>query len=298
MAHGNFNETAIKIKSETLSIPYANASLAFLMEEFLILLSQSNYAGNFWIKNYRNLHIKNYRKKPVNCLDFYYKGLKDGKANEQCLNAEVLEEIMRTLIEKEINKDIVWNYQIFPNDEDYRLEIEADLNQMQIPFRVKVKNLDDEKVEPAKIKLRSSLRNDEQIELISYPTELVLAKYLFEILEKMELINDMGIYLRFYNILEKEVLDGRKVQKQLALECQAKKLSIEKNRLEMIKNYRSYSYMKKKWRRYLKSEKKSSPDWEEIVDKVVLFLSPIWDMMCKDLIFIGDWMPEVGRFLD
>ncbi len=68
--------------------------------------------------------------------------------------------------------------------------------------------------------------------------------------------------------------------------------------LEMIKNYRSYSYMKKKWRRYLKSEKKSSPDWEEIVDKVVLFLSPIWDMMCKDLIFIGDWMPEVGRFLD
>lgn len=301
MAHCLLNETAIKIKSETLSIPYANASLAFLIEEFLILLSKSDYAENFWIKNYTNLQIKNYRKKPIDRLEFYYKRNDSSelqKTKEQHLCADILEEMMKALIEEESNKDIVWNYKIFQNEEDYRLEIRANFLQMQIPFRIIIKNMEDEKVEPEKIKVRSSLRNDTQIELISYPAEFSAAKYLFEILEKMELINDMDVYYRFYNILKKEVLDGRRVQQQLIAECETKKIAVEKSRVEMLTNYRSYSYMKKKWQRYLKNEKKSGPNWEEIVDKIIHFLSPIWDMMCEDFIFIGDWMPELGRFFD
>jgi hypothetical protein len=28
-----------------------------------------------------------------------------------------------------------------------------------------------------------------------------------------------------------------------------------------------------------------------------LFLRPVWNAMCRDEVFFGDWMPELERFL-
>lgn len=56
--------------------------------------------------------------------------------------------------------------------------------------------------------------------------------------------------------------------------------------------------MKKRWIKYLRSQKKQEPSWEEVMALLSEFLPRIWNSVCRDEVFLGDWMPELGRFLD
>ena len=55
--------------------------------------------------------------------------------------------------------------------------------------------------------------------------------------------------------------------------------------------------MKRKWTAYLKREHKKEPDWVEVMTLLEAFFPPVWRAIIKDDIFIGDWMPELCRFL-
>ena len=114
----------------------------------------------------------------------------------------------------------------------------------------------------------------------------------------MELINEMSYYQEIYTVLTKETLDGRRIQQQVMEAGAKRELVFSANRLATIISYRSYTYMKKKWKLFLKQEQKKTPAWEEIIDIMERFFSPIWKAIVEDSIYIGDWMPELARFLD
>ena len=40
------------------------------------------------------------------------------------------------------------------------------------------------------------------------------------------------------------------------------------------------------------------PEWKDLSKKVFRFFLPIWNASARDEIFFGDWMPELGRYLD
>ena len=67
--------------------------------------------------------------------------------------------------------------------------------------------------------------------------------------------------------------------------------------MDLFCSYRDYRYMKKKWNSYLKRQNQKEPVWEDVMEKILAFLQPVWEMMQQDMIFIGDWMPELGRYL-
>ena len=56
--------------------------------------------------------------------------------------------------------------------------------------------------------------------------------------------------------------------------------------------------MKKRWQQYVRVYKTETESWEEAMDRILTFLGPIWNALCKDEIFLADWMPELKRFLD
>ena len=65
----------------------------------------------------------------------------------------------------------------------------------------------------------------------------------------------------------------------------------------MIVSYRDYTYMKKKWKVFLRSIKEKEPQWEAVIERFLCFFEPIWQAVIEDLVFFGDWMPELNRFL-
>ena len=66
----------------------------------------------------------------------------------------------------------------------------------------------------------------------------------------------------------------------------------------MFEGYQSSSYMKKKWKSYLKKEKKKTPSFEEVMKVIVAYYRPIWDSLAEGNYYLGDWMPELMRYLD
>ena len=98
-------------------------------------------------------------------------------------------------------------------------------------------------------------------------------------------------------ILKKEALDGRKVEQQIIEIGTKRELFFGKDRLDTVLRYKDYTYMKRKWTAYLKRERKKEPDWVEVMILLEAFFPPVWRAIIRDEIFIGDWMPELCRFL-
>ena len=68
--------------------------------------------------------------------------------------------------------------------------------------------------------------------------------------------------------------------------------------MKEILSYRDYSYMRKRWEKYLRHRKKKEPAWTEVMQVLEQFLPQMWSTLCRDEIFFGDWMPDLQRFLD
>ena len=141
------------------------------------------------------------------------------------------------------------------------------------------------------------LMSDDVRKFTEDPVEQRLIEDFLYILEKMELNNELFCYLDVYEILGQNGFDARKIQEQLMLYLQERHLNYEKKRLQTVTDYRNYTYMKRKWKSFLKREKRREPSWEEIVDRIDHFFSPIWVAAFEDRLYIGDWMPELNRYL-
>lgn len=303
MAGSIINEVAIKVKSQELQIPYANIAAAFVIEEFLENVKLSAYKDSLWLKNAGSLGLERYRRKLVLNLEFYYKAEASiqpqaGYIPGQAISKPMLEVMFAQLCQTDKKKSLTWNYEINQESVCYKVLLTAGIGTMQIPITIRIENLENEKASPYEASIRLCMRNNAQITLWQYPMEYIVADCMSEILEKLELINDMSIYQKLYTILTKEPLDGRKIQQQLMVKCQEKKISIDQKRMDILISYHDYTYMKKKWKKFLKSENKATPSWEEVTDAVNAMLAPVWETMMEDLIFLGAWMPELLRYLD
>lgn len=299
MAKLILNETVVKVKSEELHIPFSNLLPAALIEYLLYQITESGFGENLWLKNSSSLGLESYRRKPVFELSFYYV-----KPLEEAGLSALLDEIFS--VEASTEQDIRFTYQIEQDRtralgttaDRYRVDILAQLGIMQVPLTIRIEIMDNPVMEPNRGEHRLFIKNNQVISFWQYPSEQRIAECFVTILEKMELINDLSNYQAVYYILSKEPLDGRRVQQQIMEYAKVRELILNDNRLTTILNYRNYTYMKKKWHSYLKQEKKKTPSWEDVINKMEHFFVPVWNAIMEDTIYIGDWMPELARFLD
>lgn len=136
----------------------------------------------------------------------------------------------------------------------------------------------------------------EKISYCMFTSEEYLSRSFYRIIEDLELIYSLSWYQDSYDILTEKVVEGRRVSQslgQLLLENEVPSLG---ERLDIISSFEDYEYMEKRWENYRKGE--ACPEWGQVIELLVRFFAPIFEMAQKDEIFIGDWMPQLGRYLD
>ena len=84
------------------------------------------------------------------------------------------------------------------------------------------------------------------------------AEELAFLLQYLELTNEMNRYLTLYRLLSGDVLDGMRVSKELRRICQSKGISFLPERMQMLSGYGDYTYMRRKWKKELRRQKKLS----------------------------------------
>ncbi len=293
MGNRLLNEYFIRQRSAELQIPFENLLAASVLEEIVQRISESEFAEGFWLKSSAGLNLENYKKKVHRNLFYFMKDMQKLHYKKTEIS-NVFAIIFRNL-KKEA---ICWNYNIRKEREKICANLTATMASIKVPVKITFEQITDNNLKPCVREIRLFTNNNQKIRLNCFPNEYIIVDKFLNIIEKLELLNDLSSYMDIYDILKKEMISGRKVWELLNESCAQRGIKIEQQRFDMLISYRTNSYMKKKWKAYLRHEKATSPSWDEIIDIVEAFFSNIWLSMCQNMIYLGDWMPELRRFID
>ena len=283
--------SAVKAKSEELKIPYENLLSAFVIEEAVTAVCGSDEAENFRLKNNSILSLEYYRRKAPTRLEYMI-------LSEEELTVRNVIHRMSKIFQNEKKAELWWKYRVEKEDEGICVYLSAKIEELQIPVQLVLEQEKEEPSEPSHEELHPFLEEDRSVEYLHYPMEGILAEHFIRIMRDMELINDMGSYYILYELLSKEMNSSRKVTEQIESLAKEQKIPLKKERFDMFEGYQSSSYMKKKWKSYLKREKKKTPSFEEVMKVMIAYYRPIWDSLAEGNYYLGDWMPELMRYLD
>ena len=283
--------SAVKAKSEELKIPYENLLSAFVIEEAVTAFCGSDEAENFRLKNNSILSLEYYRRKAPTRLEYVI-------LSEEELTVRNVIHRMSKIFQNEKKAELWWKYRVEKEDEGICVYLSAKIEELQIPVQLVLEQEKEEPSEPSREELHPFLEEERSVEYLHYPMEGILAEHFIRIMRDMELINDMGSYYILYELLSKEMNSSRKVTEQIESLAKEQKIPLKKERFDMFEGYQSSSYMKKKWKSYLKKEKKRTPSFEEVMKVMIAYYRPIWDSLAEGNYYLGDWMPELMRYLD
>ena len=283
--------SAVKAKSEDLKIPYENLLSAFVIEEAVTAVCESDEAENFRLKNNSILSLEYYRRKAPTRLEYVI-------LSEEELTVRNVIHRMSKIFQNEKKAELWWKYRVEKEDEGICVYLSVKIEELQIPVQLVLEQEKEEPLEPSREELHPFLEEERSVEYLHYPMEGILAEHFIRIMRDMELINDMGSYYVLYELLSKEMNSSRKVTEQIESLAKEQKIPLKKERFDMFEGYQSSSYMKKKWKSYLKKEKKKTPSFEEVMKVMIAYYRPIWDSLAEGNYYLGDWMPELMRYLD
>ena len=278
----------IKEKSEQLNIPFKNLLSAAVAEIIIELLSEGQYCNELYLCNGNEFSPEVYKDFCIS--NIYYEYVKDIDDKMAVL---YMRDILKEIMAKAALEAFIVNGAV----DETGIKLKITVDDMYIPLNIYFRKHRAAN-EPEIIKLKLTAYENRVVDVLTNPKEEELVKHLAEIIEKLELINDMDHYYIAYEILTTCPVNGRKVKDSLVKLLDEKKIVIDHSRIDMLKSYGDYTYMKKKWKVELRQKKKSEPQWSDVNICLMNFLVPIWEAMEANLVFLGDWMPQLKRFLD
>ena len=285
------NSKAIKMKSEELDIPFANILSGYAIEVAVAMISASSYGDELWLCNYKDLGIDVYKKKPSLALSYKYQGKKE--------LVDFCQQLCSDLVKKyEEEGFTIKEQESGPAEKGIRISLELLLEDMYVPLVVDVEKILISHLFPREETLRLLMENNKAVTLKLYPIEQMVAMHLAEMIKQLELINQMEHYMELYDILKKYTIEGRKVKDEMVRLCEEMKIFTDEKAYSLWVTYFDYTYMKKKWKVLLRQQKREEPTWQEAFLLIKKFFEPIWQAVCREEVFFGDWMPEIERFLE
>lgn len=180
----------------------------------------------------------------------------------------------------------------------------------QIPFELELIPYAGTAVQVEEKILEDSI-SQEKIIYHMFSKEEYLSRTFYKIVEDLELISLMSWYKDSYDILTTHMVSGRKVSESFGQLLLENSIPLLKERLEIVDSFQDYKYMEKRWENYMgrfwtkplplcgsDEIERDDPKWHQVIRLCVRFFTPIFDVALKNELFIGDWMPQIGRYLD
>ena len=121
--------SAVKAKSEELKIPYENLLSAFVIEEAVTAVCESDEAENFRLKNNSILSLEYYRRKAPTRLEYVI-------LSEEELTVRNVIHRMSKIFQNEKKAELWWKYRVEKEDEGICVYLSAKIEELQIPVQL------------------------------------------------------------------------------------------------------------------------------------------------------------------
>jgi hypothetical protein len=275
-----FTVEKIKVIGQKLSLPFSEVLSLVVFEEILSRISLSGLKDIMWLKTDGKKIKKN--------MVYYVEHIR--KAN--------LESGMKQVLKNKFRQTYQMEWEILYKDMQMEVVLNIQIEKVQVPFKIIIRPMPGINKYPCESMYVSLLEPNRKITYRKYPTELYLSECFYEIIDKLELIGDMFYYERAHHIIEQYTVDGRRLRFDFLEMLQNNPIPSFEERWSTVIGYKKYSYMKKKWISYHKESRDKIAEWEAVIELFDAFFTPIWSSIEKDEIFMGDWMPNLRRYLD
>ena len=213
--------SAVKAKSEELKIPYENLLSAFVIEEAVTAVCESDEAENFRLKNNSILSLEYYRRKAPTRLEYMI-------LSEEELTVRNVIHRMSKIFQNEKKAELWWKYRVEKEDEGICVYLSAKIEELQIPVQLVLEQEKEEPSDPSHEELHPFLEEERSVEYLHYPMEGILAEHFIRIMRDMELINDIGSYYILYELLQQRNEQQQKSHGADRKSCKRAKDSTEK----------------------------------------------------------------------
>lgn len=271
------------------------------IEDLFSRIESSSFHAYLWLTNEQSIGEVAYKKKVKERIEFLY--VESGKKNYlshavagQAFDQDVLELLLKELFARN-DLESRWDYSVADTENGKSLALNYMYMGMQVPVLVHIR-LSTIKTQKRKQKELALLLDEKKCcSYLCYSKESILAESLFEIMRKLELISDMEAYAEANQILKHYSISGRYILDEFIAMGEKEAKVVSMKRLEQVASYKNYGYMKKRWQQYERNHQLEREDWEQVTERILAFLEPVWKALCENEIFFDDWMPELERFL-
>lgn len=297
------DRAALEEKSEELEISFPRLLAGHMLESLLELIAESEFGRYLWLKTGRILGAARYDREKIPTLEFAYLadetigGEKKGGPGQK-LSLKTGYIILGSVLKEEKIPEIQWRGRVAFEEGVAALDIEGTFEGITMPFHLELEEIAAGSAVPLERELPLLMEHGRSITVLEYPSDDILAEQLLEILKDVELTSLMQAYDTAYQILDRQPVHGRQMCSLLREVCGEEHFPLDADRADEILFCRDQAYLKKRWGKYLRHQKRKEPSWETVMEKLSAFLPRIWNAICGDVLFFGDWMPELGRFLD
>jgi hypothetical protein len=192
---------------------------------------------------------------------------------------------------------VQWHWELAMEAGAVGVRLTAVYHNMEVPVSLALRALRGENLKPGVRQDHLLALGEREITYPIYAPENRLSQAIFTIVDRLELISDMESYYEVYQILKNVPINGRSAMEEIGALLEASPQVKRGQRIEQLAGYRDYTYMKKRWKKYQRNHGQEPLPWEEVLDRILAFLKPIWHCLCNDEVFFDDWMPEIGRFI-
>ncbi len=278
----------IREKGKKLGFSYVQSLTMYLFEEIMQWISQSELKDTMWLKP-EEMPTRGKSKKVVPNRIIYYK---------KTITYPELYQAMDNLLIQRKKEGIELNYKLLFFDRQIEIVLTCQVEHIEVPFKLIVRPIWQEELFPEEGTYQPLFLAEEKIQYKLYPMELNLAEYFYKILDRLELVGNMKPYAGAYEILTTHPVEGRRISVDLAELLTREGMNSVEERWETIRGYSDYKYMEKRWNKYRKEINKKDVAWKDVINLLNEFFTPLWDSIQQSRVFLSDWMPHLGRYLD
>lgn len=290
----------IRELAEELQMEYADVLRGVVLEEAMSRIYVSQYGSHMYLLNSECLGKEAYRQGKDRALKFYYQqnDMLDSSnpfAPGTPMNWKMATYLIAMIFYTDPNRRISWKGMAVEEKEFFQWNLVATVEEKEVPISIMLYPLDDTTEKPEERTLQL-MTTGERLTYFHYGVEITLAKNYLEIMEKLELIPNMEAYSQVDRILNENAISGRLFMERVEKLLTGRETLKKEKRQEQLASYRDYTYMRKRWEQYARRNA-NHRTWEDIIAELLRFSEPVWHAICKDEVFLEDWMPELGRFL-
>ena len=286
-----------------LSIPFADLLWGYAVEDLMLRVSTSAYREFLWLMSLPLLGEEAYRQRAKKRIRFFIREVRKNSRRTNCspvsdYPSQWANISKQHFLQKENAQKIHWEGTVTALSGGIRLSMTAGYFDMKVPLNIEIYSFGAvSQIPGTREEELIAVGGGRKISYLVYSPESELSYDLFAIMDKLELIGSMGSYYDAYRLLRTQPLSGRYVLEELTVLTAASPKMRKEQRLKQLDGYRTYTYMRKRWEKYLRNHGLVEIPWEDALDLILVFVSPIWESLCRNEIFFDDWMPELGRFL-